>query len=117
VMAHLRGAGTLMPPARVGRERRSVWDEEYVPDTVRDGPSASTRYNYSATGLPQRAVRCTLHANELHTFHEHAVQGLQPGDTHLCLQFSRWTLHMTADTRQSFVPCLVDCADNIYKKW
>jgi hypothetical protein len=51
VTAHLREVGTLMPPARVGRGRRSVWDEEYVPDTVRDGPSGSTRYNYSATGL------------------------------------------------------------------
>jgi hypothetical protein len=74
-----------------------VWNEEDVLDIVHHNPSASTRHISSETG---RLYQSTLRENQLHPFHVQLVQGLQPGDKHLRLQFSRWVLHKTVDTPQ-----------------
>jgi hypothetical protein len=101
VLRNMRETGIVMPRAPVGRGRRNVRDEEDVLAIVHDNTSTSTRQDSSVSGrLSQGAAWRTLHENQLHSFHVQPVEGLQPEDKHLRLQFSGWVLHMIVDTPQ-----------------
>jgi hypothetical protein len=76
-----------------GRERRNLRDEDLL-DFVHNNTSTCTSHISSAKErLPQSAVWRNLGDNQLYPFHVQPVEGLQPGDKHLRLQFSRLVLY------------------------
>jgi hypothetical protein len=78
----------LVPDAHVSWGRRNVQDERDVLDIKPNNPSASTSQISSATGPSQSAIWLTLWENQLYPFPVKPVQGLNPREKHLCLQFS-----------------------------
>jgi hypothetical protein len=63
---NLKETSTLMPEARVDRDRRDVDEEEYVVVAAHGKPSTSKRRIASHTGIPQSTVQRVLHENQMH---------------------------------------------------
>jgi hypothetical protein len=73
--------------------------DEDVLGIIHDNQSIITRHISSATGrLSLSAVCRTLHENQLYPFHVQPTLGLQPGEKHLHLQYSRCVLHNIVET-------------------
>ena len=88
----MRETGCL-PSDAVHSERKVVpltntW--ENILEMVQRSPQLSTRRIASRISTSHMQVWWTLHEEDLHPYHDHGVQHLEPGDPAQCMDFCHW---------------------------